>query len=225
MKNKTRGLRRSILILMLALFLALPALADAVDLNATGSISLTLRDSATRQPIPGGQMCLYRVADIREDLSGYVLTPAFEGSGQSLDDISSPALAGALARYAANGGIAGAVASPGADGTVRFDGLAVGLYLMTQTEAAAGYEAFSPFAVSVPFKTPDGAYEYDVDASPKPGSPLAVPTPTPVPPPPPPGENIPQTGQLWWPVVALAAAGCVLLIAGWMRRRRSDRRE
>jgi len=40
------------------------------------------------------------------------------------------------------------------------------------------------------------------------------------PPPPPPPPDIPQTGQLWWPVPVLAAAGLMLFAAGFVRSRR-----
>ena len=36
-------------------------------------------------------------------------------------------------------------------------------------------------------------------------------------------DRLPQTGQLWWPVPLLLAAGLVLVIAGLLRRRRSGR--
>lgn len=46
------------------------------------------------------------------------------------------------------------------------------------------------------------------------------PPPNPPPPPDPPGKpSLPQTGQLWWPVPALLAAGMLLLIVGLVRRR------
>ena len=34
--------------------------------------------------------------------------------------------------------------------------------------------------------------------------------------------DIPRTGQLWWPVFALAGAGAVLTLAGLWRRRRGE---
>lgn len=40
--------------------------------------------------------------------------------------------------------------------------------------------------------------------------------------PPRPGENyLPKTGQLWWPVCALSAAGLLLILIGLIRRRRN----
>lgn len=40
------------------------------------------------------------------------------------------------------------------------------------------------------------------------------------PPPPPPPPDIPQTGQLWWPVPIMAIAGLVLFVAGFVRNRK-----
>lgn len=36
-----------------------------------------------------------------------------------------------------------------------------------------------------------------------------------------PGSNLPQTGQLWWPVPLLALSGVFLLLMGWIRRKES----
>ena len=41
------------------------------------------------------------------------------------------------------------------------------------------------------------------------------------PPPPPPPPDIPQTGQLWWPVPVLAVAGLMLFVIGFIRNRRN----
>lgn len=41
------------------------------------------------------------------------------------------------------------------------------------------------------------------------------------PPPPPPPPDIPQTGQLWWPVPVLAVAGLMLFVVGFVRNRRN----
>jgi len=40
--------------------------------------------------------------------------------------------------------------------------------------------------------------------------------------PPPSGGKLPQTGQLWWPVPVLTAAGMLLIVVGLVRRREAD---
>jgi LPXTG-motif cell wall-anchored protein len=36
-----------------------------------------------------------------------------------------------------------------------------------------------------------------------------------------PGSRLPKTGQLWWPITILAAAGMILILVGLIRRKRS----
>ncbi len=55
-------------------------------------------------------------------------------------------------------------------------------------------------------------------------TPETPPTPTPTPTPPS-GKKLPQTGQLWWPVPVLAAAGLAFLVVGALVRRRRDNAE
>lgn len=55
------------------------------------------------------------------------------------------------------------------DGNAVFEDLELGLYLVAQTKASAGYKAVNPFLVSLPLAE-DGQWLYDVDASPKVGA-------------------------------------------------------
>ena len=41
--------------------------------------------------------------------------------------------------------------------------------------------------------------------------------------PPEPGDNLPQTGQLWWPVPFLAIFGIVFFVFGWIKRNSGER--
>lgn len=157
-----------------ALLLCAPvALAhEAVDLGASGSITLELEYGG--QAVAGGTFALFRVGDAAEDDGDYSFTLAegFEESGLELDAdalssaASSSELASELAAWAEAQGVEGEEAPVSADGTLSFEGLAPGLYLLVQGEAAEGFEAASPFLVSVPMDE-GGAYLYDVDASPK----------------------------------------------------------
>lgn len=96
-------------------------------------------------------------------------------------------------------------------GRVSFDGLKVGLYLVMQDAQGTGDNRFTltPFLITIPQKNPDGSLAYDVTAEAKP---IGV-AKEEVPPPPPP-HNIPQTGQLWWPVALLGGSGMLLFCIG-----------
>lgn len=212
-------------VLLLVCLLCTCALAVEVpDLEAEGSISLTIRDPQTQQPISGGTFALYHVGDVQEDDGNYFfsLTNAFAPSGFLLEDMTSADLgdaalaadlwAHAQAFSAVQPVMTAAVAS---DGTLSFAPVGVGLYLVVQTEAADGYLPASPFLVSVPVRDGEG-YDYSVDASPK----ITIETdPTPdtpdTPPSPPDDPDLPSTGQLRWPIPVLTIAGLLLFALGW----------
>lgn len=163
------------LVFLCALYL-LPHAAFArsmPDLSGSGSITLEL--SCDGQSVSGGEIDVCLVGNITQNNGdfSFSLSDDFSGSGLSLDiDYDSASeletLACALAAFAAGNDISGITAEAGSDGRITVSGLCPGLYLVIQTQAAEGYEAFSPFLVSVPMydKTRE-AYVYDVDASPK----------------------------------------------------------
>ena len=105
------------------------------------------------------------------------------------------------------------------EGKVSFDGLEVGLYLVVQDAQGEGDNKLSitPFLITIPQKNPDGSLVYDVDAAAKP---LRV-AKEELPPPPTPPHNIPQTGQLWWPVMMLGGLGVLVLFIGMTRKNRT----
>ncbi|MGN0479892.1 MAG: pilin N-terminal domain-containing protein [Hominenteromicrobium sp.] len=195
------------------------------DKTQEGVITVTMHAGET--VVPGGSLTLYQVGEVFEENGNYCFVPAadFSGCGETLDDVQSPELAARLAAYAAEKKLEGTTLPIGADGTVRFEKLEIGLYLLVQNTAAEGYAKANPFLVTVP-KTENGEYVYTVDASPKVAlQPEDTPAPSPTPGPEEP--NLPQTGQLNWPVPVLAAAGLLLFAAGWAMcfRRKKDTHE
>ncbi len=146
------------------------AAADSPSLDwsqsGNGSIAVELEDDAGNAVVDG-TLTLYQVALLEQDDGNmaYALAEAFAGCGVSLDDVSadSSSLAAELADYAAANGITG-MSVENADGTVVFDGLELGLYLVVQTTQSDGYYTMNPFVVSVPLDE-DGAWVYDKDDS------------------------------------------------------------
>lgn len=106
-----------------------------------------------------------------------------------------------------------------AEGKVSFKGLEAGLYLVVQDAQGTGNNKFTitPFLISIPQKNPDGSLIYDVDAQSKP---LGI-AKEEVPPPPTPPHIIPQTGQLWWPVLMLGGLGILALGIGMISKEKS----
>ena len=170
---RTRRLAAWLLALWLAACWCLPALATSanIELGRTGSISVTLYDHQNDLALRGGQLTLYKVAEVRRtngDLS-FAYTGAFRDCSIPLGDLSDSSLAARLAaKLPANP--KGISCDVDETGHAVFQGLPLGLYLVVQTEASKGYEAINPFLVSLPMVEGDG-WNYAVDASPKVGSP------------------------------------------------------
>ncbi|MCD8341882.1 MAG: peptidase [Clostridiales bacterium] len=206
----------------------------SLDFSQTGSVTLTLADGSGNV-VSDGAVTIYEVAELYLDDGNmaYAYTDAFSGCTEALD-VEDAALAAALADYVTEHGVSGTAASIGADGTVRFDGLELGLYLVVQTTKSTGYSTISPFLVTVPYAE-GGAWVYAVNASPKVEVSAEPETPEEPNEPEEPEEpetttttttttttkttttatTLPQTGQLNWPVPVLAVSGLVLFGLGW----------
>ena len=158
----------SALLLTLAMLAAMSTTAFAVEVpdpNRNGSISLKMEYDG--KAVSGGALTAYRVGEISEDDGNYsfALSLEFAASGADLSDLSS-ATAQKLADFAKKQNLTGTTETIGTDGEALFSNVKPGLYLIIQSKAASGYEAVSPFLVSVPMNE-DGVYIYDVDATPK----------------------------------------------------------
>lgn len=187
----------------------------SLDFDQTGSVSLTLEDS-DGNALTDGAVTIYQVATLYLDDGNmaYSYTEAFSGCTETLD-VEDTSLAATLAEYVTDNNISGTAATIGTDGTVSFNGLELGLYLVVQTTQSTGYNTISPFLVTVPYVEND-VWVYNVDASPKVEvyTEPATPT-TPTTPSTPSTPTLPQTGQLNWPIPVLAVSGLVLFAIGW----------
>ncbi len=200
-KRVRKGIKLSILSCLMAFIMVMTAFAAAIDTddsyatypaidqNETGSITVSMntKSDGTGDPIGGGTMTIYQVAEVVLDqdpvTGGYyfeVIDP-FTGSSynfeERIDKKTGDELEGEWAQLAQDfadfvyaEGIEGKTETIDSNGTVIFDGLYPGLYLLVQTQPADGYYASNPFLVSMPTYTEDSGspeYTYQVDASPK----------------------------------------------------------
>ena len=170
-QNKNNRFAALLLALCMAVCCALPALAAPaasanIDLSRTGSMDVTLYDHQNDVPLRGGALTVYKVADVARtngDLH-FVYTADFTGCGIALGDLTDSTLASRLeAKLPARA--AGTTHKISEQGTVSFDALPLGLYLVVQTENSKGYEAINSFLVSLPMADESG-WLYTVDATP-----------------------------------------------------------
>ncbi len=221
MKTKLYKLSSVILVLALVFSMRLTVYAHHVpDMDRLGSITITTYKGNTI--VKGGSLTLYRVGEVVNNSGKYSFQPTgdFVSCGEAFDNLDAAAdVAARLKDVADIGSFPGLDTKEiGTDGSVRFDNLTIGLYLMVQYKAAPGYAKLAPFLVSLPYLE-DGVYKYDLTALPKtaleqeeePMNPPATePSPEPSPEP-----SLPQTGQLWWPVPILAVMGMAFFAMGW----------
>lgn len=203
-------LRSVIMLIALVFCLSINIFATGpIDFDRTGSILVTMEYED--EPVAGGSMTLYHVAVPvwQEDKYIFEYTNDFSDCLLSLDDLATQGAANDFVEYAIDHDLLGKKKEINEDGEVLFEDVKLGLYLLVQEDAAKGYFAASPFLISVPMNADEG-WIYDVDATPK----VALERePEPSTPPTPP--DIPQTGQLKWPIPVLIVAGLALFAIGW----------
>lgn len=157
---------------------ALPAFATSANIKLTdghgnpntGSIHVNLYDSTNNKALSGGELTVYRVAEVQRkngNLS-FEYCGDFDGCAIELGDLTYSTLAGQLQEYLSDNA-EGTVREVDANGNVNFDDLELGLYLVVQTKASKGYKPVNSFLVSLPMAE-DGEWNYEVDASPKVGA-------------------------------------------------------
>lgn len=158
-------------LLTLTLAFAGAQAASNIDLNHTGSITITLLSSdEPHNPIINAVLDLYTVGEAKIDNNNLIFeaTADFLPSGIAIDDLSNPDIAENLLDYARKNNIAYISSETNDEGSAVFAGLHVGLYLISQREGAANYYPIKPFLIAIPMTSADGTeWIYDVDASPK----------------------------------------------------------
>ncbi len=226
MKLKRNKLPALVLALTMVLSMSLTAYAhDVPDMDRLGSITITMHKGDT--VVKGGSLTIYRVGEVVENDGNYTFQPTgdFADCGESFENLDAAAdIASRLKAYVKEKTISGlSTKDIGNDGSVTFDSLPLGLYLVVQHKAAPGYAKLEPFLVSLPYME-NGVYQYDLSANPKTDL-EREPEPTDPPPTKPTEPSLPQTGQMNWPVPVLAVAGMALFAAGWVLTRKETQNE
>ena len=237
LKNKIKGIAKAALALSMSLVMPLTSIPvsaaenhEMLDPDRIGSISITFtyydETAKTTKPVTGGNSVgLYKVANVIVDNGfKFVTDERFAGAGTIPDtdealDAANLDLAEKMAATAKSYAYDVQPKAMDAQGKVSFEGLEVGLYLVVQAAQGEGDNKFvlTPFLITIPQKNPDGSLVYDVDAQSKP---LGIGKVVPTPPSPPTPSHLPQTGQMWWPVVLLAGLGVIAFCFGMIRKNR-----
>ncbi len=224
MKTIQKKIMAMLMMAMLVLMGVCPSSASAD--NEVGRVLLTPICMNDGKTVKGTAFEIYRVADF--NAGKFTVVDALKEADIDWSQWQTEKQAEKMATEVKHRHVpVAAQATAQADGTVVFDGVAKGLYLVVQTKTAQGMTSALPFAVSMPMQTQAGGeWRYEVSAQPKveieqkpqvpskPEGPLKPSTPTTSPAKP----SLPdlfQTGQLFWPIPLLVVGGCVAIGCGW----------
>ncbi len=135
-----------------------------------GSISLTLLDRETDMPVSDVSFRLYKFASAKKINGKYVYTydEGYSTCGMDMGDFSDAYLPVHLTAYVQLNELSYIEHTTDASGSIAFESLSLGAYLVMPVGEKEGYITPSPFIITVPMW--DSAKEewcFDIDASPK----------------------------------------------------------
>lgn len=212
-----------LLILLLVCGMAFAASAHEVPDTTREDCSIEVIVQYEEENISGGTLRAVRVGEITQEDGNYSFVRVMDGEAILFEQSAS--CANDLWKFVEENQAVYEFESYTVlveDGKAKFTDLRTGLYLILQDEAADGYSAMSPFLVSVPYQN-DGIYEYQVTAVAKSSLAPEVETePTEPTEPDKPSGDLPQTGQLNWPVLLMLTAGLLMILVGWMLKRQNN---
>ncbi len=214
---------------------------DYIDLDHPASLKFEVH-TPQGDPVPGGTITIYKVADIVQTDTGYAFSalPAFasavtdERLNEQLShhdlDVNHE-LSRMLMQYAQEQNMTGESENVPSNGVADFStadhDISLGLWLITQPEAAPGYEAMPPFLISLPRAIYEvgseiPVYEYDVVATPK-SDPKKLTKPDKPDTPQKPGRpnTSEETGWMQW--TGLLLVSCVFIVLLLFSRHRQSR--
>lgn len=231
MRNLQRMIGALVCLVLLAAYTTC-ALAVTVDYGRTGSLDVQLETSPLREDWSGVVFSLYRIGEI-DNAGGnlsYATSGQFAASGVQFDYTTSSeaeAAARKLEDHVRRHSILPvAKQATDAHGVAKFPGLTVGVYFGLAEDPLELLDV-TPFIVTVPYYQ-DGKLLYAVPVHPKSElkptpSPSPSPSPTPSPTPTTTPGDLPQTGILRWPVIALSICGGLLILLGALAIARARR--
>ena len=141
--------------------------SNVVDFNHKGSIQITLYEKKDNEKIEGAELTIYKVADAREKDHNLVFeyVKELEGCPVSLEDLESATVSSEIEKCIPSD-MTGIVKVTDSDGSVKYEDLDLGLYLVKQTNKVEGFSKIDSFLVMIP-KVIDNKWVYDVEATPK----------------------------------------------------------
>ena len=138
-----------------------------VDFSRKGSIEVTLHEMSEDTYVEGAEITIYKIADAYLDgvNLAFKYTDEFSSCSVSLDDLTIDDLSKKITLCVKPESIGSSLITNDF-GTVIFNDLDLGLYLVSQTNKVEGYSNIDSFLVQIP-KVIDNSWTYDIIANPK----------------------------------------------------------
>ena len=139
-----------------------------IDFSKQGTITITLNESITNAPVSNAEITIYKVAEFISKNSNleYVYDDTIKECNIDLSDLSNQELIPEINNCINDSLINGQTSITDSNGTVKFDNLKLGLYLVKQTSSVDGYSNIEPFLVTIP-KEEENKWIYNIEAIPK----------------------------------------------------------
>lgn len=164
--------RINYLLVVITLFFGFMITVDAkenhtVDFSRKGSIEVTLHEMSEDTYVEGAEITIYKIADAYLDgvNLAFKYTDEFSSCSVSLDDLTIDDLSKKITLCVKPESIGTSLITNDL-GTVIFNDLDLGLYLVSQTNKVEGYSNIDSFLVQIP-KVIDNSWTYDIIANPK----------------------------------------------------------
>lgn len=164
--------RINYLLVVITLFFGFMITVDAkenhtVDFSRKGSIEVTLHEMSEDTYVEGAEITIYKIADAYLDgvNLAFKYTDEFSSCSVSLDDLTIDDLSKKITLCVKPESVGTSLITNDL-GTVIFNDLDLGLYLVSQTNKVEGYSNIDSFLVQIP-KVIDNSWTYDIIANPK----------------------------------------------------------
>lgn len=164
--------RINYLLVIITLFFGFMINVDAkenntVDFSRKGSIEVTLHEMSEDTYVEGAEITIYKIADAYLDgvNLAFKYTDELSSCSVSLDDLTIDDLSKKITLCVKPESV-GTSLITNDFGTVIFNDLDLGLYLVSQTNKVEGYSNIDSFLVQIP-KVIDNSWTYDIIANPK----------------------------------------------------------
>lgn len=140
---------------------------NTIDFNSKGSIEITLNEKTDNEKIEGAEILLYKVADAKSENHNLVFEyiDELKSCNASLNDLETKSKSEEIEKCI-NENIKSLKQITDINGTVKYNDLDLGLYLVKQNNIVEGFSKIDSFLVMIP-KIVNNKWIYDIKSTPK----------------------------------------------------------